>query len=411
MTFSDSQLETIPAQLVDCEQWVCWRETVRDGKPTKLPVDASTGQIASTTDPATWADIETVLEYVEQPTTSADGIGFVFTDDDPFVGIDLDDCRTLETGADDEWAIEIIDRLDSYTEVSPSGTGYHVIVRGALQTDRNRKGDLEIYETARFFTVTGDHVDRTPKQVTDRSDVLQVIQQEYLETTVDDESEHRARTRSSSEAEVDLADTELIEKATAAKNGDRFERLWEGSTAGYDSHSEADMALCFYLAFWTGGDQSRVDRLFRRSGLIREKWDQIHYADGSTYGEKTVERAVAKTTDVYTPRGTDETTAVDTGQLTSVDEYRRRTVQQPYLAERNRLLEERITELEAAIEQRDNYIERLEARTDHRRESSTRDEQAEDEERSDESGDEVQGRTDTSSPVWSYFKRILGRQR
>jgi putative DNA primase/helicase len=302
MTFSDGQLDTIPAQLVDCEQWVCWREAVRDGKSTKLPVDASTGQMASTTDPTTWTDIETVLEYVEQPTTSADGIGFVFTDNDPFVGIDLDDCRALETGAGDEWAIEVIDRLDSYTEVSPSGTGYHVIVRGALQTDRNRKGDLEIYETARFFTVTGDHVDGTPEQVTDRNDVLQTIQQEYLETTVDDESEHRAQTRSSSETAVDLADTELIEKATKAKNGDRFERLWEGTTAGYDSHSEADMALCFHLAFWTGGDQSRVDRLFRRSGLMREKWDDIHYADGSTYGEKTVERAVAKTTDVYTPR-------------------------------------------------------------------------------------------------------------
>ena len=228
---------------------------------------------------------------------------------------------------------------------------------------------------------------------------------------MDDESEHQSRTRSPSETAVDLADTELIEKATAAKNGDRFERLWEGSTAGYDSHSEADMALCFHLAFWTGGDQSRVDRLFRRSGLMREKWDDIHYADGSTYGEKTVERAVAKTTDVYTPHETDETTAVDAGQPTAVDEYRRRTVQQPYLAERNRLLEERITELEAAIEQRDDYIERLEARTDHPRESSTRDEQAEDEERDDESGDEVQGHTDASSSVWSYFKRVFGRHR
>jgi len=74
-----------------------------------------------------------------------------------------------------------------------------------------------------------------------------------------------------------------------------------GDTSGYESHSEADMALCRLLAFWTGRDRSRMDRLFRQSGLARDKWDEVHYADGSTYGEKTLERAIARTDDVYTP--------------------------------------------------------------------------------------------------------------
>jgi hypothetical protein len=93
----------------------------------------------------------------------------------------------------------------------------------------------------------------------------------------------------------------VLEKATSAKNSAKFERLWNGSTGGYDSHSEADMALCFHLAFWTGGDTAQIDRLFRRSGLMRAKWDEVHFADGSTYGEKTVERAVQRADEFYDP--------------------------------------------------------------------------------------------------------------
>jgi len=61
------------------------------------------------------------------------------------------------------------------------------------------------------------------------------------------------------------------------------------------------MALCCLLAFWTGGDHQQIDRLFRQSGLLRDKWDEVHYADGSTYGEKTIERAVASISEFYDP--------------------------------------------------------------------------------------------------------------
>jgi len=80
-----------------------------------------------------------------------------------------------------------------------------------------------------------------------------------------------------------------------------------GNTVGYDSQSEADMALCCLLAFWTGGDRTQMDHLFRQSGLLREKWDEVHYADGSTYGEKTIERAIATTSEFYDPDAGDDT--------------------------------------------------------------------------------------------------------
>jgi primase-polymerase (primpol)-like protein len=362
--------EIIPEDLREREQWVCWREEDRDGKPTKIPVTPGTGAFASSTDSETWASFETALEYTE--TEQADGVGFVFTDDDPIVGVDLDDCRDLETGDGDDAALDIIERLDSYTEVSPSGTGYHVLIRGELPEGRNRRGSIELYDTARFFTVTGDHVERTPTRVARRQDALVAIHREYVQDTDNDaasNSEHRdtaddqSPTTETAAVDVDLDDEDLLEKARAASNGEKFERLWNGNTVGYDSHSEADMALCCLLAFWTGGDPTQMDQLFRQSGLLREKWDEVHYADGSTYGEKTIERAIATTSEFYDPdTGEDSTPSHATSDGSSAaashnDSERSRA----YLTEKNQLLAERVDELEATLEHKTERIETLEA--------------------------------------------------
>jgi len=303
--------ETIPAEtalpdaLTDREQWLCWRAEERDGKMTKVPVDPQTGRFGSTTKSSTWSDFETAFDRAQ--TESIDGLGFVFTDDDPIVGVDLDACRIPETGKTRKWAEDIIDRLDSFTEISPSETGYHVLVEGSLPNGRNRKGDVECYETARFFTVTGDHVDWTPESIEPRTDELESVYREYLEddTEQTDRADTEPPTPTQSDTEctssVDLSDEALIERAKSASNGEKFTRLYRGRTSGYESNSEADMALCALLAFWTGGDASQIDRLFRDSGLYRDKWDEKHYADGSTYGEKTIERAIDGTSDFYEP--------------------------------------------------------------------------------------------------------------
>ncbi|WP_423746030.1 hypothetical protein V5735_13105 (plasmid) [Haladaptatus sp. SPP-AMP-3] len=356
----------IPDDLRQRDQWVCWKKKHRDGKATKIPVTPETGVFASSTDADTWTDFETALDYVT--TGAADGIGFVFAEDDPIVGVDLDDCRNPESGDVDDTALDIIERLDSYTEVSPSGTGYHVLIKGELPEGRNRRGNIELYDKARFFTVTGDHVEETPTRVARRQDALVAIHREYVQDidSVDD-ADHSREINNGDDVgvavDVDLENDELLQKAKNASNGAKFERLWNGNTAGYDSQSEADMALCCLLAFWTGGDATWMDQLFRQSGLLREKWDEIHYADGSTYGEKTIERAIATTSEFYDPDTGDESSVTTDAPVTSGFETTRdeSTRNQAYLTEKNRLLTDRIIELEAELEAKDDRIETLEA--------------------------------------------------
>jgi len=178
------------------------------------------------------------------------------------------------------------------------------------------------------------------------------------EWALDDESP----TTGAADVDVDLEDEDLLEKATSASNGEKFERLWNGNTAGYDSQSEADMALCCLLAFWTGGDRTQMDQLFRQSGLLREKWDEVHYADGSTYGEKTIERAIATTSEFYDPDAGDDTADRDTTSTESSADARDDSERsRAYLTEKNRLLSERVDELEATLEQKTERINTLEA--------------------------------------------------
>ncbi|WP_449271634.1 phage NrS-1 polymerase family protein, partial [Haloferax profundi] len=128
-------------------------------------------------------------------------------------------------------------------------------------------------------------------------------------------------------------------------------------------NSEADMALCCLLAFWTGGDTKQMDTMFRQSGLLRAKWDEVHYADGSTYGGKTIERAIEATSEYYDPSPRNESTQskLETEPESAdvdIDEPDRRNA---YLVEKNQLLSTRVSELEATIEQKDERIAALES--------------------------------------------------
>ena len=110
--------------------WCGWRNETRDGKPTKVPINPHNGRRAKTNDRTTWSDYETALAAVEKYGLA--GVGYVFSGDDPFIGIDIDDCRDPETGVIAPWAQEIIDALPTYWEVSPSGTG----VKGWVEATR-----------------------------------------------------------------------------------------------------------------------------------------------------------------------------------------------------------------------------------------------------------------------------------
>jgi len=142
--------EGIPDGLKRRPQWVAWRLEERGGKPTKVPYCPATGQRASTTDLLTWGAFEEALMVLDR----YDGLGFVFCSGDPYCGVDLDGCVDPDTGDVEGWAAEIVEALDSYTELSPSGTGLHVIAKGKIPSNA-RSGSVEMYATERFFTVTG----------------------------------------------------------------------------------------------------------------------------------------------------------------------------------------------------------------------------------------------------------------
>src|SRR5829696_5480409 len=253
----------------DLRQWLCWRTEERDGKPTKVPYDPGTGEKAESTNPKTWASYEKAVRVCKD--NGYEGIGFVFTPDDSRCGLDLDKCLDPGTGEIEGWAQEVIEELDSYTEISPSGTGVHILVRGELRSGRNRKGRFEAYDRGRYFTVTGKHLAGTPQAIECRQEQLRgVVRRVFGEVSTNGHAKPVAATEL---VDNGLSDTQVIQKALAASNGARFSRLWNGDTSGYGSHSEADLALCGMLAFWTGGDATRIDTVFRQSGLYRKKWD------------------------------------------------------------------------------------------------------------------------------------------
>jgi putative DNA primase/helicase len=131
----------------DLRQWLCWRSEIRDGKPTKVPYSPLTGRRADSTNPETWAGYQEAVRACKEYGYS--GIGFVFTPEDDLCGVDLDACLNPVTGEIEAWAREIIEELDSYTEISPSERGIHVLLRGTLPAGRNRKGRFEAYDRGR----------------------------------------------------------------------------------------------------------------------------------------------------------------------------------------------------------------------------------------------------------------------
>lgn len=307
----------IPGSLKSIAQWVGWRITAPDkpgGKIGKVPVNPRTGRDASTTDPETWGTFEEALAAVERHGLA--GVGFVFTKDSGVVGIDLDKCRDAETGALEPWAQGIVETLNSYTEVSPTGTGVHVLARGELPPKDRRRGAVEMYDSGRFFTVTGQRLESCPADVELRPDAIRAVHAQWIAQRSREERKHEpalSSTQASDHAvaHVDMgsrwtpvrpriatSDEELLAVARRAKNGSKFSALFdEGRIEGYSSASEAESALVALLAFWTVGDAARIDALFRRSKLMRPKWDEAR--GESTYGAQTIANALAHVTTFF----------------------------------------------------------------------------------------------------------------
>lgn len=285
----------LPSAIRSADRWVLCRFEQRDGKRTKVPYQARNPvQRAAVNEPSTWAPFNVALAaYLAG---NADGLGFVLGEG--ITGIDLDHCIDPTTGEIAAWAHEIVAQLASYTERSPSGTGLHVLVRGELPSGGRRKGPVEMYDDGRFFTVTGDHFDGTPTEIEPRIDELAALHAKTFPP-----AERKVSPGSTTARQVDLDFDELVRRASAASNGPKFAALLAGDTSGYSSQSDADLAFANILAFWTKCDATRMDEVFRRSGLMRPKWDARR--GQCTYGERTIAKAIEGCRDTY--RSRDET--------------------------------------------------------------------------------------------------------
>lgn len=301
-------LNSFPPQLLTLPQWVGYMLLERPGqdKPGKVPINPHTLKGASSTNPATWGTLAEARAVVGQTGHCKDGdapiygIGFVFAAGGGLVGVDLDNC--LHDGQLDPWAAEWVQRFSSYTEISPSGTGLHIYCLGALSGKGVHKAQGEMYDNGRFFTVTGDSYG-PPRSLQPAQETIDAL---YAELTAqrDTDTGEAGKTPTGGERKpVGLPDDELLARAMRSQHRSRrpdgsegatFAELWVGDISRYPSASEADVALCNSLAFWTNCDAERMDRFFRQSGLYRPKWDEVHGAD--TYGWITINEAISTMT-------------------------------------------------------------------------------------------------------------------
>ena len=302
--------DSIPAKLKSINQWVLWRWVERKGqlgKWTKPPFQVS-GNDAKVNDPTTWATFGAALAARNPGRFS--GIGIVLTPELGIVGVDLDHCLNPATRELESWAKDIVDALPTYWEISPSGEGLRGFVKGTLPQEGRKKGHVEMYNSGRYVTVTGHQfggmvtdengiVNDAPTEIAELPDKLLAVHTKVFTKEISKES---PKTFSPVVTSLPFKhdDHELFALIRRGKKGASFDALMAGDTSAYaDDNSAADMGLCNILAFYTGKDAVRMDRIFRQSGLMREKWDKAHHSDGQTYGQGTINRAIMGCREVY----------------------------------------------------------------------------------------------------------------
>jgi len=235
--------------------------------------------------------------------------GFCFTESGPFVGFDLDEVR--EDGEFTDEALGIVRRLDSYTEVSSSGGGLHVIAEGERLDDRKTRGDLsasghiEVHDESRYFALTGDVYDGHTS-VESGPTVVREVQDDYLpkrQTFSFTGQQTPVNGRQFDRGQTDATPEQVRRTIRAYVKTDSHDvdqevlRLWQGSDEGRPSPSEADMAFVKQLYYWCRGDEKSMDECFRASGRMRPKWDEQH--GDQTYGEMTIQKVCRTNSETF----------------------------------------------------------------------------------------------------------------
>ncbi|URA06896.1 replicative primase helicase [Xanthomonas phage Langgrundblatt2] len=255
----------IPNEMRTFKQWIVWRYEDRDAdKPTKVPYSPLNHRMASVTDPSTWVSFDAAVAALE--TNMYSGIGFVLTDDDPYTFIDLDDTKGDQQSLDRQ--IKVFNEFDSYAELSPSGAGLHIIVKGKVPSGR-RRSFIEVYSSQRYMTMTGNVYRDAP--IKEHDELLQVLHGQMSE------GKGAAMFYAGLE-QAKLRDEEVLEMAGRAANADKFNDLfYDGNWQKYyPSQSEADFALVDILAFYSE-NRFQVQNLFLRSALGQREKSRAQY--------------------------------------------------------------------------------------------------------------------------------------
>lgn len=284
--------EKIPSELKQLKQWCTYRlEWDKEAeKYKKIPLNAYTGSYGKSNDESTWADFDTALAAKKK--YDCDGLGFYFKP--PYFGVDIDqvseEIYEYIGGYHENLVGDFIDRLGSYTEISISGTGIHIIGKGTLPEGGRRKDKVEMYSEGRFFVMTGKQLGPY-KEIRESQEAITYLHSQYI-------GGGKVTTDRKVHATVHLSNSEILERAFVSKQGPVFRMLYQGYWGTlYPSQSEADLSFANMLAFWTGADFGRMDEIFRTSGLMREKWDRK--TGSGTYGERVLNKAISNCQEVY----------------------------------------------------------------------------------------------------------------
>src|SRR5262245_22837654 len=214
-------LDAIPSALSDRKQWVCWRHERRRDKLghlkwTKVPVDPKSGRNASPTNSGTWGDFTSAVAYLRAHPSELAGIGYVFSSDDPFTGVDLDNARDAETANLFPWASAIVADLDTYAEVSPSGTGVKLFAVARKPGTKCRRsgetGEVDMYSEGRYFAVTGHRLAGTPADVLERQSAIDRLYARLFGNGIQESAPETAHVEplTGSAGAADLTDQEIV---------------------------------------------------------------------------------------------------------------------------------------------------------------------------------------------------------
>ena len=296
----------LPSELQKLTQWGIFHKKWVESrhKYTKIPLDPWTGKAGSSTDQNKWSDFQTALRALEKY-SNADGLAFYFANG--YCGLDIDhvgdELEKFHQGdRDPENMINKAKELtkNTYMETSISGEGIHCIFKGKIPGSRRRRGNYEMYESGRFFALTGDSIQLRPEIKSLNKAEMQALYKHYLGA----DKEIPMPVQNINDFKNDLSVSEIIRKIDDSSQHDKFQMFMTGGwNTYYPSQSEADLAFANMLAFWTGKDFDKMDEIFRHSSLMRDKYDQKH--GKTTYGIALLNKAINDTTETYNPHHED----------------------------------------------------------------------------------------------------------